>query len=67
MDEKSDTGGYKWLLLSWSPDDSPVRQKMLYASTKATLRQEFGGGHIFREAHACALVRTSMAFGLLLF
>lgn len=55
LDGKSDTGGYRWLLLSWSPDDSPVRQKMLYASTKATLRQEFGGGHIAREAHASAL------------
>ncbi|RVE50966.1 hypothetical protein evm_004375 [Chilo suppressalis] len=44
--------GYDWLLLSWSPDSAPVRQKMLYASTKATLKQEFGSAHIKDEMHA---------------
>lgn len=41
--------GYDWVFISWSPDDSPVRQKMLYASTKATLKKEFGGGNITHE------------------
>ncbi|XP_064483394.1 twinfilin-1-like [Ornithodoros turicata] len=41
--------GYDWIFISWSPDDSPVRQKMLYASTKATLKKEFGGGNITYE------------------
>ncbi|MFT7805486.1 twinfilin-1 [Arapaima gigas] len=41
--------GYEWILLAWSPDRSPVRQKMLYAATRATLKQEFGGGHIKDE------------------
>ncbi|XP_038210694.1 twinfilin [Zerene cesonia] len=44
--------GYEWLLLSWSPDSAPVRHKMLYASTKATLKQEFGSSHIKDEMHA---------------
>ncbi|CAG9785162.1 unnamed protein product [Diatraea saccharalis] len=44
--------GHDWLLLSWSPDSAPVRQKMLYASTKATLKQEFGSAHIKDEMHA---------------
>ncbi|OWR50934.1 putative twinfilin [Danaus plexippus plexippus] len=44
--------GYEWLLLSWSPDSAPVRHKMLYASTKATLKQEFGSAHIKDEMHA---------------
>jgi len=26
-----------------------VRQKMLYAATRATLKKEFGGGHIKEE------------------
>ncbi|XP_039295757.1 twinfilin isoform X2 [Nilaparvata lugens] len=52
LDTKSDTTAYDWLLISWSPDDSPVRQKMLYASTKATLKQEFGSGQISEELHA---------------
>lgn len=42
-------GGYEWLLLCWSPDDSPIREKMLYASTKATLRKEFGATQISDE------------------
>lgn len=41
--------GYEWLFICWSPDNSPVRQKMLYASTKATLKKEFGGGQIKHE------------------
>ncbi|XP_020366421.1 twinfilin-2 isoform X1 [Rhincodon typus] len=41
--------GYEWLFISWSPDHSPVRQKMLYAATRATVKKEFGGGHIKDE------------------
>jgi hypothetical protein len=41
LDVRSPTG-YQWLLISWSPDDSPVREKMLYASTKATFKKLFG-------------------------
>ncbi|CAH2312618.1 twinfilin-2 [Pelobates cultripes] len=41
--------GYEWLFLSWSPDNSPVRLKMLYAATRATVKKEFGGGHIKDE------------------
>ncbi|XP_044279039.1 twinfilin-1 [Varanus komodoensis] len=41
--------GYEWILIAWSPDHSPVRQKMLYAATRATLKKEFGGGHIKDE------------------
>lgn len=48
--------GYEWLLITWSPDDSPVRQKMLYASTKATLKKEFGGGQISEEVFATSKV-----------
>lgn len=50
LDTKSDSG-YDWLFISWSPDSAPVRQKMLYASTKATLKQEFGTSHIKEELH----------------
>ncbi|KAM4722482.1 twinfilin-2 isoform 2-T2 [Rhinophrynus dorsalis] len=37
--------GFEWLFLSWSPDQSP----MLYAATRATVKKEFGGGHIKDE------------------
>lgn len=38
--------GYEWLFISWSPDFSQVRDKMLYAATRHTLKTEFGGGEI---------------------
>lgn len=51
LDVKSPDSGYDWLFVSWSPDTAPVRQKMLYASTKATLKQEFGTASIKEELH----------------
>jgi twinfilin-like protein len=56
LDTKANTN-YEWLLVSWSPENSPIRQKMLYASTKATLKQEFGGGQIKEEIFGTAVVR----------
>ncbi|XP_060529419.1 twinfilin [Cylas formicarius] len=50
LDAKNSVG-YDWLLISWCPDTAPVRQKMLYASTKATLKQEFGSSEIKDELH----------------
>ncbi|XP_053291443.1 twinfilin-2 [Pleuronectes platessa] len=41
--------GYQWVFIAWSPDQSAVRQKMMYAATRATLKKEFGGGHIKDE------------------
>uniref|UniRef100_A0A8C9QZX6 Twinfilin-1 n=1 Tax=Scleropages formosus TaxID=113540 RepID=A0A8C9QZX6_SCLFO len=47
--DSTNNQGYEWILLAWSPEPSPVRQKMLYAATRATLKKEFGGGHIKDE------------------
>lgn len=33
---------------------------MLYASTKATLKTEFGSAHITEEIHATDIVRTEL-------
>nr|XP_061788301.1 twinfilin-2-like [Nerophis lumbriciformis] len=44
--------GYEWIFIVWSPDQSPVRQKMVYAATRATLKKEFGGGYIKDEVFA---------------
>ncbi|CAK1553516.1 unnamed protein product [Leptosia nina] len=52
--------GFEWLLLSWSPDSAPVRHKMLYASTKATLKQDFGSSHIKDEMHATTKEEVSL-------
>ncbi|MEQ2307490.1 Twinfilin-1 [Ameca splendens] len=47
--DSTNNQGYEWILLAWSPDHSTVRHKMLYAATRATLKKEFGGGHIKDE------------------
>uniref|UniRef100_A0A7N6BII2 Twinfilin-1 n=1 Tax=Anabas testudineus TaxID=64144 RepID=A0A7N6BII2_ANATE len=47
--DSSNNQGHEWIFLAWSPDHSPVRHKMLYAATRATLKKEFGGGHIKDE------------------
>ncbi|XP_044742678.1 twinfilin [Chrysoperla carnea] len=54
LDTKN-ASGYEWLLISWIPDTATVREKMLYASTKATLKQEFGTGYIKEEIHGTTL------------
>lgn len=52
--------GYAWLLISWVPDGATIRQKMVYASTKATLKTEFGSAHITEELHATSLEETTL-------
>ncbi|XP_053110778.1 twinfilin-1 isoform X2 [Hemicordylus capensis] len=53
--------GYEWIFIAWSPDHSPVRQKMLFAATRATLKKEFGGGHIKDEVFGTNKVQTEVS------
>ncbi|XP_014385206.1 PREDICTED: twinfilin-2 [Myotis brandtii] len=53
--------GFEWLFLAWSPDNSPVRLKMLYAATRATVKKEFGGGHVKDELFGTAKDDLSLA------
>ncbi|KAM7364314.1 twinfilin actin binding protein [Cochliomyia hominivorax] len=59
LDSKTSLG-HAWLLLSWVPDTASIRQKMVYASTKATLKQEFGSAHITEEIHATSKDETTL-------
>ncbi|XP_024912270.1 twinfilin-1a [Cynoglossus semilaevis] len=47
--DSTNNQGYEWIFLAWSPDIAVVRDKMLYAATRATLKKEFGGSHIKDE------------------
>ncbi|KAI4905650.1 hypothetical protein NFI96_011349, partial [Prochilodus magdalenae] len=47
--DSTNSFGYEWVFIAWSPDNSPVRHKMLYAATRATVKKEFGGGYIKEE------------------
>lgn len=49
------------LLHNRSPEGSPVREKMLYASTKATLKKEFGSGSIVSDFFASNHEEASLA------
>eukprot|EP00842_Homolaphlyctis_polyrhiza_P003843 jgi/Hompol1/445/HPOL_003243-RA len=44
-DVTGSTGSFEWLLLQYIPDHAKVREKMLYASSKATLLKELGDGN----------------------
>ncbi|XP_030209070.1 twinfilin-1 [Gadus morhua] len=59
--DTTNTQGYEWLFLAWSPEGSPVRQKMLYAATRATVKKEFGGAHIKEEIFGTALDEVSLS------
>ena len=48
MDTKN-SSGYDFTFIAWSPDFAHVRQKMLYSSTRATLKQTFGSTYIKDE------------------
>ena len=43
------------MLIFYSPDSCKTRKKMLYASTKSTLKNEFGSGNISLEYFATTL------------
>ncbi|XP_021371770.1 twinfilin-1-like isoform X2 [Mizuhopecten yessoensis] len=47
--DSTNAQGYEWIFICWSPDFSEVRDKMLYAATRSTLKQNFGGGQIKEE------------------
>lgn len=53
MDSQNDTG-YEWIFIAYSPDFAPVRQKMLYAATRATVKKEFGSGQLKDELFGTA-------------
>jgi len=61
LDTTDASGSYMWLLLSWSPDHSSTRQKMLYASTKASFKLEFGAGQIGDEYYANMMEEITLA------
>lgn len=52
MDCKTAEGAFAWMLISWIPEISTIRQKMIYASTKSTLKLEFGSSYLKEEYHA---------------
>jgi len=61
LDERDASESFFWTLIAWTPDDSPTRQKMLYASTKATFKKQFGAGQVKEDYYANHREEVSLA------
>jgi len=55
LDTISEISGHTWLLITYIPDEAKVRERMLYASTVATLKREFGLTYITQEFRASSI------------
>ncbi len=56
--DEQNAHGFVWIMICWVPDWAPVREKMLYASTRATLRKEFGDYRVGDEVFGTSQVKT---------
>jgi hypothetical protein len=54
--------GYEWALFTYVPDKAKVRQKMVYSSTKASLKMSLGGGRFSQEIHGTVPVRSTYLY-----
>lgn len=55
--DSSNNLGYEWVLITYVPDKAKVRHKMVYSSTKSSLKMSLGGGRFAQEIHATTPVR----------
>jgi twinfilin-like protein len=54
LDERNAHQNYLWVFMSYTPDSANVKDKMLYAATKATVRKAFQSGVIVDDIAATA-------------
>eukprot|EP00168_Porphyra_purpurea_P012749 TRINITY_DN3412_c0_g2_i1.p2 TRINITY_DN3412_c0_g2~~TRINITY_DN3412_c0_g2_i1.p2 ORF type:complete len:347 (-),score=98.56 TRINITY_DN3412_c0_g2_i1:94-999(-) len=52
--DKENMHGFVWMLVSYVPDGSPVKQRMLYASSHALLKRQLGLSYFGLEMHGSA-------------
>ncbi|UJR35849.1 hypothetical protein I4U23_028593 [Adineta vaga] len=55
LDTVNEISGHNWLFIVYIPDEAKVRERMLYASTVATLKREFGLAYITEEIRASSI------------
>ncbi|CAI2172299.1 16211_t:CDS:2 [Funneliformis geosporum] len=60
LDSKSSTGDYEWIFMTYVPDISKVRDKMLYASTRATLLKELGDSRFVDSVYGSTAAEFSL-------
>ncbi|KAI8607910.1 hypothetical protein BC830DRAFT_1157498 [Chytriomyces sp. MP71] len=59
-DAATPSGECAWLLIQWVPDTAHVRDKMLYASSRATLLRELGNARFVDSLFATNLVLLTL-------
>jgi len=52
--ETQANNSYQWILLAYVPDGSTVRERMLYASTRDTLKRQLGLSYFAEDIHGSA-------------
>jgi len=52
--DSSNAHGHEWILISYVPDGSPVKSRMLYASSHALLKRDLGLTYFVDELHGSA-------------
>jgi len=50
-----------WVFISFTPESSSVKEKMLYSSTRATMKLEFGGTYICFEYSATTVDEVTLS------
>ncbi|CAG8548893.1 22004_t:CDS:10, partial [Racocetra persica] len=60
LDTKSSSGDYEWIFFAYVPDNAKVRDKTLYASTRATLTKELGDYRFVDSMHGTAITDFSL-------
>lgn len=61
FDTRNSFGVHEWLIIVWSPESSNVRDKMLYASTKASFKKFFGTSSIVSDYFATTRDELSLS------
>lgn len=61
FDTRNSFGVHEWLLIVWNPESGSVRDKMLYASTKASFKLFFGTSSIVSDYFASSRDELSLS------
>jgi twinfilin-like protein len=61
LDERNSYQNFLWVFMSYTPDNAKVRDKMLYAATKATVRKAFQSGVVVDDIAATTKDELSLA------
>lgn len=60
LDERNSHQNYLWVFMSYTPDTAQVRDKMLYAATKATVKKAFQSGVVVDDIAATSKGELSL-------